>query len=74
MAKFKMEDMGDVSLVLGMQVTRDCEKGTPTISAEKYTNSFLDRSGVADYSLARTSGYGSELSAKQPEDTLLKTE
>jgi len=31
MEKFKMTDMGDVSLVLGMQITRDREKKTLTI-------------------------------------------
>ena len=48
MDKFKMKDMGDVSLVLGMQVTRDHENGTLTISQEKYTKSMLDQFGMAD--------------------------
>ena len=34
MKRFKMTDMGDVSLVLGMQVTRDCQQKTITISQE----------------------------------------
>ena len=34
-----MTDMGDVSLVLGMQITRDREKKTLTISQEEYTKS-----------------------------------
>ena len=32
MGKFKMTHMGDVSLVLGMQVTRDRERGRLTIT------------------------------------------
>ena len=32
METFKMTDMGDVSLVLGMQITRDRERKTLTIS------------------------------------------
>ena len=46
MEKFKMTDMGDVSLVLGMQITRDREKKTLTISQEEYTKSILERFGL----------------------------
>ena len=35
---FEVSDLGDVSLVLGMQVTRDREKETLTISQEDYTS------------------------------------
>ena len=35
MSTFKMTDMGNVSLVIGMGVTRDREKGTVTITQEK---------------------------------------
>ena len=38
-----MTDMGDVSLVLGMGITRDREKGTVTITQEKYTMCLLER-------------------------------
>ena len=34
-----MTETGDVSLVLGMDVARDREKGTVTISQEKCTSS-----------------------------------
>ena len=34
-----MTDMGDASLVLGMQITRDREKKTVKISQEEYTKS-----------------------------------
>ena len=35
-SRFKMKDKGNVSFVLGMQVTRDREKGTLTISQQGY--------------------------------------
>ena len=41
MEKFKMADMGDVSLVLEMQMTRDREKKTLTFSQEEYIKSIL---------------------------------
>ena len=34
MEKFKMSDLGNMSLVLGMQVTRDRAKGSLTIFQE----------------------------------------
>ena len=39
MSRFSMTDTGDVLLVVGMGVTRDREKGTVTITQEKYTKS-----------------------------------
>ena len=69
--KVKMKDMGDVSLMLRMQVTRDRENGRLTISQENSTKSILDRFDMADCNPASTPGCGSELSTKQPEDTLL---
>ena len=47
MSRFSMTDMGDVSLVLGMSVTSDREKGTVTITQEKYAKSLLERYGMA---------------------------
>ena len=37
MNQFEMSDMGDVSRILGMNVTRDREKETITISSKDYT-------------------------------------
>ena len=39
MGRFSMTDMGDVSLVLEMEVTRDRTKGTVTITQENYVKS-----------------------------------
>ena len=60
MEKFKMNDMGDVSLVLGMQITRDREKKTLTISQEEYPKSILERFGMANRKPVGTLGFGSD--------------
>ena len=46
--RFKMTDMGEASLVLGMEVKRDREAGTLTISQETYCKSILEQFGVSD--------------------------
>ena len=46
MEKFKMRDLGNVSLVLGMPVIRDRAKGSLTTSQESYTESILERFGI----------------------------
>ena len=74
MGKFKMTDMGDVSLILGRQVTRDHQNKTLTISQENYTKSIQENVGMANCNRTSTSAYGPELSTKQPEDTLLGEE
>ena len=74
MKRFKMTDMGDVSLVLGMQVTRDHQQKTITISQGNYTRSILEKFGIADCKPVSTPGFGQELSTNQPEQTLLNEE
>ena len=74
MGKFKVMNMGDVSLALGMRVTRDRERGTLTIAQENYTKYILDRFGMGTCNPLSTPGSGSELSAEQPEETLLNAE
>ena len=59
MEKFMMTDMGDLSLVLGMQSTRDRVKKTLTISQEKYTKSILERLGMTKCKPVGTPGFGS---------------
>ena len=71
---FQMSDLGDVSLVLGMQVTRDRKKGTLTISQEDYTKSILARFGMENCRPSSIPGTSSELSTEQPVETLLNTE
>ena len=55
MSRFSMTDVGDVSLVLRMGV-RDREKGTVTITQEKYTKSLLERYGMASCNSTYTPG------------------
>ena len=69
--RFKMTGMSPASLVLGMEIKRDCEQGTLTISQEAYSKSTLEMFGMSDCKPTSTPGYGPELSNNQPEDTLL---
>ena len=74
MRMFKMTDMGDVSLALSMQVTRDRERGMLPITQENYTKSILDRFGMGSCNPLSTPVFGLELSVEQPEETLLNAE
>ena len=49
MDRFAMTDMGDVSMVLGMQITRDREAKTLTTSQDHYANSVLARFIMGEY-------------------------
>ena len=67
MGCFSMTDMRDVSLVLGMEVTRDGTKGAVTITQENYVESLLDRYGMGNCNPAFThGGAGKELALDQP--------
>ena len=48
MSWFKVSDIGDVSRVLGMQVTRDGQTGSLTITQEDYTRGRLIKYGMQD--------------------------
>ena len=74
MGRFSMTDMGDVSLVFGMEVTRERTKGTVTITQENYVKSLLERYGMGNGSPAHTPGVRKELSLDQPEENLLNKE
>ena len=71
MDRFATSDKGDVSMVLGIQITGDREAKTLTISQEHYAKSVLARFAVAEFNPAHTTGAGAELSLKQPETMLL---
>ena len=58
MGRFSMTDMGDVLLVLGIEVTRDRTKGTVTIAQENYVKSLLERYGMGNCNPAHTPGVG----------------
>ena len=70
MSRFSMVDKGDVSLVLGMDVTPDREKGTMTITQDTFTKSLLERYGMASCNSSYTPGEGKELSLDQTEERL----
>ena len=66
--------MGEVSLILRMNVTRTYEEGTLTITQKYYVHyvqNILERYGMLDCNSVHTPGYGPELSEEQPEDNLL---
>ena len=63
--RFQMTDMVPASLILRMDINRDCEQGTLTISHEAYSKSILDRFGMSDCKPTSTPGYGPELSNNQ---------
>ena len=71
MSRFSMTDMGDVSLVLGMGVTRDGAKGTVTITQEKCTESLLERYSTASCKSTYSPGVGNEPPLDQPEERRL---
>jgi hypothetical protein len=48
-----MKDLGEVSQLLGMQVTRDRHTGTLKIDQTKYINDMLDRFGLTDCNSTR---------------------
>ena len=67
-------DKGDVSLVLGVRVARDREKGALTITQENNTNFLLERFGMASCNSTYTPHVGKELSLNQPEERILNAE
>ena len=68
--RFKMTDMGEASLVLGIEIKRNRELSTLTISQEEYTKSILKRLRMSDCMPTSTLGGGPELSNKQPRDSV----
>ena len=48
MTKFAMKDLGDVSVILGLQVSRDRLKGTLDMNQGNYVNAILQRHGFVD--------------------------
>ena len=72
--RFEMSNMCEVSRILGMDVTRDREKGPIAISQRYYTEDVVQRYGIEGCNRADTSGIGPELSLNQPEETLLNEE
>ena len=64
MTKLAMKDLGDVSLISGMQVSRVRLKGTLNINQENYVNEILQRYGFVDSRSVSTPGTGKPLDLK----------
>ena len=68
MDRFKMTGMGDVSRVLGMNVTRDREKGVIAIDQKGYTEDIVERFGMKSCNSKFTPGVGPVRLLNQPEN------
>ena len=64
MTKFAMKDLGDASLILRMQVSRDRLKGALDINQGNYANEILQRYGFVDSRSVSTPGTGKPLDLK----------
>ena len=71
MNRSEMTDLGDVSKVLGMNVTRDRENGTITIDPKDYTEDILQRYGMTNCNVVFTPGVAPKISLDQPAGRLL---
>ena len=71
MDRFEMTDLGDMSKVLGMNVTRDRENGMIAIDQKDYTEDIYEHYGMTNWNVALTPGVGPEISLDQPADRLL---
>ena len=60
--RFEMTDMGNVSRVLGMDVTRGCEGGIIMINHRFYTEDIVQRYGIRGCNPAYVPVMGPELS------------
>lgn len=71
MDRFVTTGMGEASLILGITVTRDYDKGTLTSSQSAYLQNILERFGMLKGNTVHTPGYGPELSNEHQEDKRL---
>lgn len=68
MEYFTRTDTGDVSMVLGIQISRNRMEGRLIIHQAHYVKSMLERCGMADKcNPVYTTGQGPELLLNQPE-------
>ena len=67
MGRFEMPDMGDVSRILGMKITRFRGKRAITISQKEYMENVVQHYGMEGCNPAYTPGVGPELTLSQPE-------
>ena len=72
--RYKMTDIGAMSLVLSMEIKQDPECGTLTIPQDAYSKSIPERFGLTECQPTNTPGYGPELSNQQPAEPQLDQE
>ena len=60
-----MSDMSEVRCVLGIDVSRDIEKGQLPISLGKYVRTVLERCGIFDFNATHLPGSRMELSVNK---------
>lgn len=70
MERFAMAYMGEISLMFGMQISRNRKEATLTISHAHYLESLLEGHGMAECSSLYITGQGPELLFSQPEKLL----
>ena len=66
--------MGDMSGILGMNVTRDRKKGAITFREKDFADDVVQRYGMEGYNHSYTPRVVPEMSLNQPEKTLLNEE
>ena len=74
MDRLEMSDAGDVSNVVGMNVTCDREKGAITTSQKNYRENVVQLYGMEGCNLAYIPKVGPKLSLNQPENKLMNEE
>ena len=63
--RFEMTDMGEVSCILGMEVTRDYDEGTLAITQTAYVDNILERFGMQDANAAQDTGQSYQQSSRR---------
>ena len=64
--EYKMKNIGEPELIVGLNVIRDKKVGTITLSQEKYVHELIDKFGIKDKKVASTAAdYGKPLTKAQ---------
>ena len=69
-AKFPISDLGPVSIILGIETTRDTERGTMKLSQHKYVTSLLQHFNMESYNQVHTPGVNNNTLSDTEEDLL----
>jgi hypothetical protein len=69
MTRFRMKDMGECKLILGMRITRDRSNNTLTIDNQVHINNMLRTHGMQDCKHAPTPAAATQLTATTKEES-----